>query len=321
MSLPQAAARCGFRTFCWLATGIFLASILPRANASSPPLTCNPRNLQFGSVQVGDKRILSAVITNRGADSVTLSTETTTGAGFLVSGMALPITLEPGQSFTFSITFTPESAGAINGSLMLAGPAGATLVMPLMGTAVSAGNLLSSPATIDFGNVPLGKASQRMGTLSVTGASVTVYSAHITSPEFTLSGLQLPMTIAAGQMVLYVVTFRPRSSGNTSALLSFQSNAVNSQAVGALDGDGYPLETFTVSLSWQPSSSQVAGYNVYRGTTSGGPYAMINSTLDPVTSYVDNSAMGGQTYYYVTTAVNSNGQQSAYSNQVEVNVP
>jgi fibronectin type 3 domain-containing protein len=55
------------------------------------------------------------------------------------------------------------------------------------------------------------------------------------------------------------------------------------------------------------------GYNIYRGTASAGPYAQINSSLNASTTYTDNSVVDGQTYYYVTTAVNSNNQESAYS--------
>ena len=33
----------------------------------------------------------------------------------------------------------------------------------------------------------------------------------------------------------------------------------------------------TVSLSWAASTSTVVSYNVYRGTQSGGPYAVLNS--------------------------------------------
>jgi len=63
------------------------------------------------------------------------------------------------------------------------------------------------------------------------------------------------------------------------------------------------------------------GYNVYRGSQSGGPYTKINSALDASTIYTDSSVQAGQTYYYVTTAVDSNGVESAYSNQIQAPVP
>jgi uncharacterized repeat protein (TIGR03803 family) len=77
----------------------------------------------------------------------------------------------------------------------------------------------------------------------------------------------------------------------------------------------------TANLSWVASNSQVVGYNVYRGAASTGPYTKINSTLDPNTSYADSTVQAGQTYFYVTTAVASDGSESAYSNQTEAVIP
>jgi uncharacterized repeat protein (TIGR03803 family) len=76
----------------------------------------------------------------------------------------------------------------------------------------------------------------------------------------------------------------------------------------------------TVNLSWDPSTSQVAGYNVYRGANPS-VYTKINSSLDLVTSYADSTVQPGQTYYYATTAVGTDGVESGYSNQIEVILP
>jgi fibronectin type 3 domain-containing protein len=48
---------------------------------------------------------------------------------------------------------------------------------------------------------------------------------------------------------------------------------------------------------------------------------MINASLDSTTSYTDNTVVSGQTYYYVTTAVNSQSQESGYSNQATAVIP
>jgi fibronectin type 3 domain-containing protein len=63
------------------------------------------------------------------------------------------------------------------------------------------------------------------------------------------------------------------------------------------------------------------GYNLYRGQIKGGPYSKLNSALDPITSYSDSSVSSGQTYYYVTTAVDSSGDESSYSNEVKAVIP
>ena len=81
------------------------------------------------------------------------------------------------------------------------------------------------------------------------------------------------------------------------------------------------LSPHTVTLRWQPSTSVVTGYNVYRGIRSGGPYDKLNLSLVAASSYTDSDLAVTTTYYYVTTAVNGTGEESIYSNQVSVNIP
>jgi fibronectin type 3 domain-containing protein len=76
-----------------------------------------------------------------------------------------------------------------------------------------------------------------------------------------------------------------------------------------------------VSLSWNASTSTVTGYNVYRSTTSGSGYVKINSTLVSGLTLTDSNVTSGTTYYYVTTAVDSSGNESAFSNQATAPIP
>jgi fibronectin type 3 domain-containing protein len=87
-----------------------------------------------------------------------------------------------------------------------------------------------------------------------------------------------------------------------------------------LTGTGAAPPQHSVDLSWNGTST-VVGYNVYRGSQSGGPYTKLNSVLDASTTYTDSSVQAGQTYYYVTTAVDSSGAESGYSNQIQAPVP
>ena len=67
--------------------------------------------------------------------------------------------------------------------------------------------------------------------------------------------------------------------------------------------------------------SVVAGYNVYRSQTSGGPYSKLDSSIVAADAYTDSSVQSGQTYYYVVTSVTSSGVESADSTQVSATVP
>jgi Abnormal spindle-like microcephaly-assoc'd, ASPM-SPD-2-Hydin len=285
-------------------------------------LTGNPTSLAFGNVQVGNTASLSETLTNTGGSTVSISQASLSSASFSVSGLnEFPITLTPNQSITFTVNFAPTSSGAVSGTLSVASNASdSQLNIALSGTGMAAGTLALSPTTLNFGNVNVGSSSSLSGMLTASGAAVTVQPASDSNSEFVLSGISLPATIAAGQSATFTVTFTPQSSGATSGTISFPSNASNSPAVQSMTGTGVAQTQHTVDLSWNASADAV-GYNVYRGTVSGGPYTLINSSPDSATTYTDDTVVSGDTYYYVTTAVNSESQQSGYSNQATAVIP
>jgi fibronectin type 3 domain-containing protein len=89
-----------------------------------------------------------------------------------------------------------------------------------------------------------------------------------------------------------------------------------------LSGLGVQASAQSVSLNWSAStSSGIIGYDVYRGTVSGGPYNLLTSSPDASTEYTDSSVLAGNTYYYVVTSVNSSNVQSSYSSQVAAAIP
>jgi HYDIN/CFA65/VesB family protein/ASPM-SPD-2-Hydin domain-containing protein/centrosomal CEP192-like protein len=285
-------------------------------------LAANPPSISFGTVQVGSSSSLSDTLTNSGGSSVTISQVTVTGSVFSKSGINPPLTLTPGQSFTFTATFTPTVAGAVSGSIAIVSDgSNPNLTVALAGTGTAAGQLVVAPATLNFGNVTVGTSASLTGTLSATGASVTVSSASVNSSEFSISGLTLPITIVAGQSKAFTATFTPQASGAASANASFMSNATNSPTTETLAGSGTPAPQHSVDLSWSETGTGVVGYNVYRGAKSGGPYTRINTALDAATAYTDGLVTAGQTYYYVTTAVDGGSNESTYSNEVQAVIP
>jgi len=83
----------------------------------------------------------------------------------------------------------------------------------------------------------------------------------------------------------------------------------NPTGLVATAGDG------TVGLDWNDNGEpDLAGYRVYRSTTSGGGYAAV-SGLVGASAFTDNSVVNGVTYYYVVTAEDTSGNESGNSNQ------
>lgn len=74
-------------------------------------------------------------------------------------------------------------------------------------------------------------------------------------------------------------------------------------------------------LQWTASTTPEVSYNVYRASSSGGPYLKINSAAIMTTGYTDVFVSGGQKYYYVVTAVTPDDVESSYSNEVAAAIP
>jgi hypothetical protein len=211
---------------------------------------------------------------------------------------------------------------AILGALVLTGCAGVSSAskQAVNGNPTGA-QLAVTPMSMDFGTVAVGSNTKQAGTLTAGTSDITVSSAAWNGPGYSVSGITFPVTVPAGQSIPFTVTFAPQTAGSAPGNVSFDSNASNSPTTETWTGSGAQLSSHTVALSWNASTSQVAGYNVYRGTTPGGPYAKLNTALETSTSYTDNQLLVGQTYYYVTTSVDSTGLESQYSNQASATAP
>lgn len=288
----------------------------------SPGYLTSPSGMNLGSVTVGSSQTQALTVSNSGGSSLTISGATVSGTGFSVSGLIFPYTLPAGGSANLSVTFAPSTTGTDNATLFLSSNASNPSVgVSLTGCGTtSTGTLGVTPGSMSFGSVTIGSAQTQSGSVTASGGSVTLSSASSSNSAFTLGGLTLPVTLAAGQSVPFTVTFAPTTSGTASSNVSFFTSTSTS-ALATASGSGATIQHI-VDLSWNASpSASITGYNVYRGTLSGGPYSKINSALDASISYGDSTVQSGQTYYYATTAVDSTGVESSYSNQVQVVIP
>ena len=296
--------------------------VLSGTGVSSGQLQGQPTALNFGSQQTGSSTSLAETVTNSGSTAITISQVSVSGTGFAFSGINPPVTLSGGQSAGFSVTFAPQSGGSSSGSLVINSNAtNGSLSIALAGSAVAPGQMSVSPASTTFGNVVVGTQQNLQATISAVGGPVTVSSIGLNGSEFSLSGIAVPISLAAGQSAPFTLTFAPQITGAASGAVTFMSST-SPAATESLSGTGVTPPQHSVTLNWSPSSSSnITGYNVYRGSQSGGPFGMLNSGLDAATHYIDSNVTAGQTYFYVVTAVDTSGTQSSYSNQVQANIP
>jgi hypothetical protein len=313
-------------------TNYSLAVAVSGTGVTQGQVTSAPASLSFGSVAVGSKQSLSETVTNTGGSSVTISQVGISGTGFSLSAITTPLTLTPGQSTTFTVTFAPTSAGTFPGTATVASNASnPSLSITLSGTSVAAtgGTLTALPTTVAVpGNVAVGTSGTATGQLTAATASVTASGVSVVGSEFVISGLSFPVTIPAGSSATYTVTFSPTSSGSASTTASFASNASNAPTGVSLTGTAVAATVYTVGLSWTASSSSgVTGYYIYRAlyntsTSTCGSYTELNpSQPNATTTYTDSNITRGDTYCYEVAAVNSSGEQSTDSNVATAIIP
>lgn len=182
--------------------------------------------------------------------------------------------------------------------------------------------LRATPASLSFGSQVLNSSTTLTVRITNTSSStITISQDPVSGAGFTV-GVTTPLTLAASSSVNVPVVFNPGTAGAVNGSLSLVSNGTTAVSV-PLTGTGFAALAHSVGLSWLASSSSpLQGYNVYRGTTSGGPYSKISSTLSPATlAFTDSSPVSGKQYFYVVTAVNSSGAESVASSEVAVSIP
>src|SRR5215472_1306335 len=249
----------------------------------------------------------------------------------------------PQPTYSVSGTFTP-TAGGSGTTLTLSGAATATITANSSGaytfTGLANGTYVVTPGNAGY-------------TFSPTSQNATVNGANVTGINFTataqatygISGTITPTTGGSGATVTLSGAAAATTTSNSSGSYAF-SGLANGTYTVTPSNSGYsfsPLnqtvtvsganqtgvnfsasvqQNHTVALSWTASvTTTVTGYNVYRSTANGTGYAKIKSSLVSILTYTDSAVQNGTTYYYVTTAVDSTGAESGYSNQATAVIP
>lgn len=289
---------------------------------TQPAMSITPPSVTFGTVVDGNKNSQTITVKNTGTVNLVVSSQTVTGAGFSVTGFTSQ-TITPNNTMSFDAVFGPTTTGAVTGSISLTTNASASpTAIGLTGTGATATFVLgASPTTLPFGSVNVGSNGSLPVTLTNNGnSSITISGISGATGGFSTSGVNAGTILTPNQSATLNVTFTPTGSGAASATINVASNSTTAPSISA-SGTGI-VAAHSASLSWAPSSTpDIVGYNVYRGTVSGGPYTKLTSS--PITSPLDtdSTVSSGLTYYYVVTAVDSSNNESADSNQAVASIP
>jgi Abnormal spindle-like microcephaly-assoc'd, ASPM-SPD-2-Hydin len=233
-------------------------SAAAKQETQSGNLSINGSTVDFGSVTVGTSKIVTAVVTNNGTASVTVSSAVSSASQFSVNQPTLPTTIAVGQSVTLSVSFTPTAPGSVAGTLTISSDAvDSPVTVSLSGNGVSGspGTLSPTTSSLGFGNVQVGLSQTLSETVTNSGGSnLTITQATATGAGFSVSGLSLPLTLAPGQnSPSFSVAFAPQSTGAVSGNLAIVSNASNPTLNIALSGTGATVVTPAVLAPTQSS--------------------------------------------------------------------
>jgi hypothetical protein len=285
--------------------------------------------LTFGNQAVGTSSAAQVVtLTNGGGSILTISNIQLTGTNSADFGESNNCggSMAANGNCTINVTFSPGAPGSRTAILTANDNAsGSPQTVNLTGTGTAPTASLS-PSSLAFASQPAATSSspQTFALANTGNAALDIASiafAGANASDFSQSAT-CGATLAANSNCTIAVLFTPGASGSRSASLTVTDNSnggSGSTQSSTLTGTG----SHDVILSWTASpASGVVGYGVYRGTTSGGESSTpLNSTPINGTTYVDANVTAGVTYYYVVTAVGSDGVQSAASNETEATVP
>lgn len=237
------------------------------ANAT-PIATLSPASLAFPSQTVGTtSTAVPVTLSNTGGALLALTSIGISGvnAAEFAQTNTCGSSLAAGANCTVSISFTPAAAGVRSAQLQVADNAAGsphTVALTGNGTAVGAPAVTLTPASLSFGNQPVGQASAaslvvlaNTGNSPLTLASIAVSGANAVDFAQTnaCSG-----TIAPAASCSISVIFTPAFSGSRSAQITIADNASGSPHQVQLSGTGTSATAPDFSISAAPQSATLA---------------------------------------------------------------
>ncbi|HTC64977.1 MAG TPA: putative Ig domain-containing protein [Candidatus Saccharimonadales bacterium] len=225
---------------------------------------------------------------------------------------------------TLSTLISPaSSADGTVFSVVVSNVAGSATSSPaILSVSAAPGQLTLNPSTgFNFGNVNVGTTSSASITLTNTSVDyITLSNTSVAGAGFSASGVPSGIILAPGEVATLNVQFTPSGFGAATGSVVINSDATGSPISIPLLGSGI-IPAHSASLSWNPDSSPVFGYNLYRAADPYGPYTKLNSALLNVTQFTDLTVVPGQTYLYWVTAVYSDTLESPFSDSVTAVIP
>jgi hypothetical protein len=250
------------------------------APADAPAISVSPAALEFGAVNVGQTKELSAAVSNTGRAVLTVSALTTGNARFTVVSPAVPFNVAAGAQQNVTVRFSPTAAGAESGDLRITSndPARATVTVRLTGAGVTGGAALINvtPARLDFGGVITGQQKDLAISVSAAAgaAALNISAIGIDNPSFTVLSPAAPVVVAGASAAAISVRFRPLAPGPQTGSLTIRSDAANTPVFNVpLTGAGVDAGDYT--LAYDDGTREIS---IRAGAPGGAGYYFVRLT-------------------------------------------
>jgi len=229
------------------------------------PLSFKPASLSFSSVAVGNQLAETVTVTNK--QTTTISLSSVVSADYSITGGTCGSLLAAAASCTISVTFTPKSAGSINGGLAITtNGVFSPQIVALAGTGTGGPTvpLKFSPATLTFAATGIGatSAAKTITVSNSSASSVTINTISASAAYAAVGSGTSPCggVLAASAKCTLTVTFTPSNTGSIKGAVAIATSGAGSPQIVNATGTG----ALPVALS--PASLAFAAQNV--GTTS-----------------------------------------------------
>jgi hypothetical protein len=270
-----------------------------------PAIGASPTSFSFTATQGGSNPANQTLsISNTGGGTLT----------WTASDNAAWLTLSPASgtgngAVTLTVATGTLTAGTYSGTITLTATGATSMTVPVTFTVTAAPSLTITPTSLSF--------TATQGGANPTNQTITVTSNGAWNASDNASWLSVSPSSGNGNgsITVSVNTATATVGSNTGTITTTGSGLTRTATVTlTLNGPA----TSSATLDWNANSdSDLAGYKVYRATSSGGYVSGPIATLPAnVTSYQAAGLQIGTTYYFVITAYDSAGNESLYSNEV-----
>ena len=270
--------------------------------APSPTLTVSPTAVTFSGVQGGPTPASQSVTVNANGNWtasssvawLTLSPSSGSGNGSIVASVTLAsAVVGPNQA-----TITVTSGGVTR-----------TTVVTLT---ISAASLKAAPSSLTY------TATQRAANPAAQTITINANGAWTVSDNASWLSFS-PATGSNNGTITANVNTATATRGLNSTTITVTSGGITRTVSVTLTLN--PPASSSLTLTWNGNTEKdLAGYKVYRATSSGAYGAPIAAIPGNTPSYTATGLEFGTTYFFVVTAYDIAGNESAYSNEVSKSI-